>query len=299
MKNRLTVGMVSAIFALVIFLASHVKTYSQTFEKNGEPMKMKCEIRGKGTPILLVPGGLTGWVSWKPHAEALSGKRTAIRVQLLNVQFGLEDRPLPGDYSVKTESEALRSTLDSLGYTEPIDVAGWSFGAYIALQFSLDNPGRIRTLTLIEPPAIWALRASGKVDKEAQRQLDFLQTLNGDITEDMLAEFLQTAGFLAPGQSARELPQWNNWLGYRRSLRNSSAVVNHEDDINRLRHFKVPTLLVKGTGSSVWLHDIIGFLDEHIPNSRVVEFPGGHAPHLVSMEEFMIALQTFQAESGK
>lgn len=161
------------------------------------------------------------------------------------------------------------------------------------------TPGRIRTLTLIEPPAIWVLRASGKIDEEVQRQMDFLQTLKGDITEDMLAEFLQTAGFLAPGQSARELPQWNNWLTYRRSLRNSSAVVNHKDDINRLRNFQVPTLLVKGTGSSVWLHDIIGFLGDHIPNSHIVEFPGGHAPHLVSMKEFMDTLQKFQEEAGK
>jgi hypothetical protein len=37
---------------------------------------MKSEITGKGTPVLLVPGGLTGWVSWKPYAEILAEKHT-------------------------------------------------------------------------------------------------------------------------------------------------------------------------------------------------------------------------------
>ena len=40
-----------------------------------------------------------------------------IRVQLICVQYGLENRPLPSDYSIKTESNALSATLDSLGIT--------------------------------------------------------------------------------------------------------------------------------------------------------------------------------------
>ena len=34
--------------------------------------------------IVLVPGGLSGWASWKPHAEILSKRHRVIRVQLLN-----------------------------------------------------------------------------------------------------------------------------------------------------------------------------------------------------------------------
>lgn len=127
-------------------------------------MKMNCEVIGKGMPLVLVGGGLTGWASWEPFVKDLAEKRTVIRVQLLGVQFGLEDSPLPEDYSVKTESGALAATLDSLGYTEPIDIVAWSFGAFTSLDFALDHPDRIRTLTLIEPPAIWVLHVTGKWD---------------------------------------------------------------------------------------------------------------------------------------
>ena len=73
-------------------------------------MKMLAKVTGKGPPLVLVPGGLTGWLSWEPHAERLVANRKVVRVQLLNVQYGLENRPLPLGYSVKMEAQALAAT---------------------------------------------------------------------------------------------------------------------------------------------------------------------------------------------
>lgn len=262
-------------------------------------MKMQCEVTGSGGPIVLVPGGLTGWASWEPFVKNFSDKRTVIRVQLLGVQFGLENRTLPENYSVKTESGALATTLDSLGYTMPVDIVGWSFGAFTSLDFALDHPDRIRTLTLIEPPAIWVLRVTGKWDDEVQKACDFFETQKGDITEDMLATFLQYAGFTQPGQSARDLPQWNYWVPFRQSLRINPSAVHFRDDVKRIKNFQPPVLLVKGTGSSRWLHHVIDGLSENLPHSRVVEYPGGHAPHIVTKDKFLAELEKFQNENAK
>jgi pimeloyl-ACP methyl ester carboxylesterase len=259
-------------------------------------IKMQSVISGTGSPVLLVPGGLTGWNSWEPHAKILSEKRTVIRVQLLNVQYGNENIALPEDYSINTESQALAATLDSLGYLDPVDVVGWSYGAFTSLQYSLDHPERIRTLTLIEPPAMWVLRSNSKFDEQTQLESDFFLKLHGDITEDMLAGFLEHAGFVKPGQSARELPQWNHWINFRYSLRNSPAVVNYKDDKKRLQNFPAPVLLVKGTGSSAWLHRVIDELGKNIPGSRIIELPAGHGPHIVSMNEFLSRLEKFQSQ---
>lgn len=262
-------------------------------------MKMQSEVTGNGRPIVLVPGGLTGWASWEPFVKIFSEKRTVISVQLLGVQFGLENRPLPENYSVKTESDALAATLDSLGYNVPIDVVAWSFGAFTALNYALDHPDRIRTLTLIEPPAMWVLHTTGKWDDEAQQAADFFQAQKGDISEDVLAEFMQRAGLVQPGQSPRELPKWNYWVPFRHSLRINPSVVSFRDDVKRLKTFQPPVLLVKGTGSTKWLHRIIDGLSETIPHSQVVEFPGGHAPHIFSMDTFIPELEKFQSESLK
>ena len=262
-------------------------------------MKMQSKVTGSGRPLVLVPGGLTGWVSWEPFENLFSGDRTVIRVQLIGVQFGLEKRELPKDYSVKTESNALALALDSLGIHMPVDIVGWSFGAFTSLDYALDNPDMIRTLTLIEPPAMWVLRGSKKWDNEAQQTADFFETQKDNITEDMLAEFLKHAGFVQPGQSPRELPQWNYWIPFRQSLRINPSVVTFKDDSNRLKTFQPPVLLVKGTGSTKWLHNVIDVLSETLPHSQVVEFQGGHAPHIVSRDEFLTELDKFQRNAVK
>jgi pimeloyl-ACP methyl ester carboxylesterase len=299
-----------AIAGIICALALYnfpIKSFSQT-NNNRNAMdtkvntldtriKMQCEVKGEGDPILLVGGGLTGWKSWEPFVEIFNSKqRKVIRVQLLAVKYGLENRPLPVNYSVKTESSALAATLDSMGLTIPMDIVAWSFGAFTSLDYALDHPERIRTLTLIEPPAIWVLRETGKFDEEAEQNAKFFQNFHGNITEDMLADFLVHAGFVAPGKSPRDLPQWNGWVPFRQSLRCNPYVVSYIDNVERLKKFQPPVLLVKGTGSTDWLHHIIDGLSENIPHSRVVEFPGGHAPHIVSRDKFLSELEKFEKE---
>lgn len=113
---------------------------------------MKYDTSGNGEPLVLVPGGLTSWLSWWPHAEALSASRRVTRLQLLNVELSLSEDSLPPTYSVEYEVAALGRTLDKLGI-EQADFASWSYGAFIALSYALRHPDRVRSLTLIEPPA--------------------------------------------------------------------------------------------------------------------------------------------------
>jgi pimeloyl-ACP methyl ester carboxylesterase len=278
-----------------IFLTD-LSVWAQT-EKPMQPTTMLSEVKGSGSPLVLVGGGLTGWKSWEPFVEHfISKERTAIRVQLLCVQLGLEGRPLPSGYSVKTESAALATTLDSLGYKGQLDVVAWSFGAFISLDYALDHPERIRSLTLIEPPALWVLRETGRFDREAEESAKFFMRFDGDITEDLLEDFLRHAGFVSAGQSPRELPQWESWIPFRQSLRANPYVVTFNDHVKRLQEFKRPLLLVKGSGSTAWLHHVIDGLAENVSASRVVEFIGGHACHLVSREKFLLELEKFHKD---
>lgn len=260
-----------------------------------DTIKLQVKVKGEGKPILLVPGGLTGWKSWDPFIEIFSSRnREVISVQLLSVEYGLEDKELPDNYSVKTESQALATTLDSLGYDTPIDLVAWSFGAFASLDFALDQPDRIRTLTLIEPPAFWVLRENGQLDAKTQSTLNFFESCHGNITEDMLEAFLKEAGLVKPGEFPRDLPQWQQWLPFKQSLRNCPSVVTHRDDLKRLQLLKSPVLLVKGSRSSPFFHKIIDGLASSLPNSRVIEIPEGHAPHIVSRDKFLLELEKSQ-----
>ncbi len=258
---------------------------------------MRSEVTGIGENIVLVPGGLTGWLSWVPHAEQLSRSRRVIRVQLISVELGLENSPLPQDYSVDFETSALANTLKELKVTIA-DFVAWSYGAEITLNFALNNPEMVRSLTLIEPPAMWVLRSRGPLPPDLLDDQRKIQQLDpGDITEAQLEWFTHFAGFVPADVDPRTLPQWPVWLRHRQSLRTGDVVFQHTDDIQRVRVFKKPVLLFKGVGSSKFLHDIIDILGEELPNARIERLPGGHAPHIVAMQQFMNILNKFLIDS--
>lgn len=58
-------------------------------------------------------------------------------------------------------------------------------------------------------------------------------------------------------------------------------------------------LLVKGAGSAKFLHQIIDVLGKKFPNADVVEMPRGHAPQLVSMDQFLERLMAFLQKAEK
>jgi pimeloyl-ACP methyl ester carboxylesterase len=258
---------------------------------------MKSEVTGQGESIVLVPGGLTGWLSWEPHAKRLSEKYRVVRVQLMAVDMGLRNEPLPADYSVNYETEALMRAVDQVG-VEKAHFAAWSFGAEVTLNFALNNPERVRTLTLIEPPAIWVIRSRGPLSEEQLEDQKKIQTLGPlDVNEDQLVWFTHFAGFVPQKVDPRTLPQWPVWSKHRQSLRTGDVVYRHVDDIERVRSFKKPTLLFKGEGSSPWLHDIMDILADEFPSAQAETLPGGHAPHIVSMEAFMNIFNRFLASN--
>ena len=262
-------------------------------------MQMAADVKGQGPLLLLVGGGLTGWLSWVPHQERLAGTRRVARVQLLSVQYGLEGRRLPDGYSIEMESRALGGTVEALSGGSAVDLVAWSLGGLVALDFALNHPERIRTLTLIEPPAVWVLLASGQLDEASRREAEAMRGLFDqmveDVTEAQLATFIRSAGLCPPGKSPEQLPQWPLWVQHRRSLHNGRAVFEHRDRVERLRAFNRPVLLTKGTGSAHLLHRIVDALAATLPRAQVVELPGGHAPQLLAIDRFLDILATFQA----
>lgn len=257
---------------------------------------MGREVSGHGEPLVLSPGGLTGWLSWIPHAEMLAASWRVIRLQLHNVAFGLSGEPLPPTYSVDFEVTAFGKTLDDM-HIQQADFAGWSYGAEIILSYAIHHPNRIRSLTLIEPPAVWVLRSRGTVSHEVLDGERFQKTLATDaMTDEQLVRFCHFAGFVPEDVDPRSIPQWPVWSKHRESLRIGDIPFQHEDRIELARRFDKPVLLVKGEGSKTYYHDIIDILSEELPDARVVTFPGGHAPHILSMQPFMERFTQFLSE---
>jgi pimeloyl-ACP methyl ester carboxylesterase len=264
------------------------------------PMQMQMNVLGEGRPLVLVGGGLTGWLSFVPHQERLRASRRVARAQLLTVQLGLEERPLPDGYSIRMESDALGAAVDEMEREAPVDLVAWSYGAAVTLDYALGHRDRVRTLTLIEPPAFWVLEATGRMDAVSRRERDELEALHremaSDVSEAQLARFVTQAALCPPGTRPEDLPAWPVWVEHRRSLRNGPAVFAHTDDAARLRTFDRPVLLFKGTGSTPVFHRIVDALADTLPRAEAVELPGGHAPQIAAIDDFLARLATFQEQ---
>ena len=137
-----------------------------------EPRALLHDEKGKGDPVVLVPGGLTGWLSWIPHQERLAARYRAIRVQPIHNELGSAGRIPEAGYDHDVERDAIALTMDDLGI-EAAHLAGWSGGARALITFSVAYPERVRTLALIEPPAYWAGEEAGLDDEEFRRIREF------------------------------------------------------------------------------------------------------------------------------
>jgi pimeloyl-ACP methyl ester carboxylesterase len=62
-------------------------------------------------------------------------------------------------FDLEAERRALAALLPCCG---KIHVVGYSYGGAVALHLALANPARVRTLTLIEPVFVAALRHAGE-----------------------------------------------------------------------------------------------------------------------------------------
>jgi pimeloyl-ACP methyl ester carboxylesterase len=182
-------------------------------------IRARARVFGSGSPMVLLGGGLLGADGWGGVPAVLARTHRVVNVQSLAVQYGLENRPLPKSYSLMTEVAALRAALDDLA-VERADVIGMSHGGVTALLFALGNPQRVRTLTLVEPPAFWVLPNHGHDDSRARAMQQLVSSLRGaTISQEHVERFCCLLGDCAAGQSPRQAPQWGQWVKYRNSVR--------------------------------------------------------------------------------
>jgi pimeloyl-ACP methyl ester carboxylesterase len=257
-----------------------------------EPRVLQYEVTGKGEPLVLVPGALTGWLSWIPHAERLSATRKVIRVQPIHNELGSAGQVGEPGYTAETERESLRLTLDELDF-EAADMAGWSGGGRALIEFALAYPERVRTLTLVEPAAYWILEQLGEEDTGVERLNEFIHDLAWrEVTEEDLVEFLRVAGFAGPGEDVRQHPNWDRWLTHRMALSWQSEELERSGrTVEELADIRCPVLLVKGTDTTDWEKRVVDVLGARLPNATVIELPGDHASHIQSIDAFLEAVE--------
>lgn len=252
-----------------------------------DPRVLEHHIAGDGDTLVLVPGGLTGWLSWIPHQERLADHHRAVRVQPIHNELGGAGQVGDPGYSVEVERESLRMTVERLG-VEQADFAGWSSGARALIEFAAAYPGLVRSLTLVEPPSYWIIEDEvAGVDPAAREVDEFLAGMAGtEVSEDDLAAFLVLAGFGNHPDEVRQNPNWGTWVSVRNAL-SWQGYIAADQPSRDIGAITCPVLLVYGTVTTPWEKQVTQLLGERLPDARVVELEGDHASHIQSMDRFL------------
>ena len=190
------------------------------------------------------------------------------------------------------------AAVDRLIGNTPVDMVGYSLGGLIALDFALHHPQRVRSLTLIEPPARWILAEEELQRPEQRRAAELSMRIKRRLpTESEAAAFICGGPFrCAPGdelQHVRQLPLWPTVMKNRAALSAAYAVIEHRPSPSLLQNLKVPVLYVSGAGTSDFHAGINAAFRRSLPRARYLELPGGHAAPTVSANPLADAILEF------
>ena len=271
---------------LNFLLCLYIPAYSQ--------MTKKVLVEGNGAPVVLLNGGTADISVFNTHSKELSSRYEVIRMEQFNIQYANAGLLLPKDYSVRTESEAIKFTLDSLNIHEPIVLVGHSFGGLIAFDFALNHPDRIRSLILIEPP-IFNIAEKRKESPEGMKEMKELSkqfTPQAEITEEMVKRF-HCELMNCDTFDIRKHPLWPTWMKQKNRLRGLSAVSNYQFNLEKLHQFQKPVLIITGTQTVAFHKRIDELLAAEFPLAKTATISGGHTAVNTSPNEFIECVLKF------
>lgn len=233
-------------------------------------VRLNCKIAGKGEPCILLHGSFVNDSFWYKQVPALSKKFKVINVDLRG--HGLSDKPLE-EYTPKIMAEDIRSLLTKLNI-EKTNLIGHSMGGRIALQFSIDNPQRIKKLVLTGTSAIPVSPRHTIFPKHMQDEIG-IGTPHFDLKKFNYYEILYSFAHPLPDQANNILNMLLNTPEHvKASIGRNFAKT---DFTSHLSGIKSPTLVICGEKDVITPVKYSKYMAKHIPKARLEIVPeAGH-----------------------
>ena len=222
-----------------------------------------AEKLGDGAPGVLLHGSVQDSRLWDGVFAELARRRTAIRYDARGL-----GRSTPPTAPFRHEDDLL-AVLDHF-CIDRAALVGLSMGGEVALDFTLEHPERVRSLTLV------AASASGH-EWPATPELDAYTAANQGDDADRLAELelavWASLGDRVPGYPAIATMVTEN-AAVRAAVEKGHVRVATEDAVDHLDRVDVPTTVVVGDHDHPEIGAIARRLAEGIPGARLVVVAG-------------------------
>lgn len=233
-------------------------------------VQLNCKIAGKGDSCILLHGSFIDNSFWSKQVPALSKKFKVISVDLRG--HGLSDKPLE-EYTPKVMAEDIMDLMTNLNI-EKANLVGHSMGGKIALQFSMDNPRRIKKLILAGTSARSVRSRQMVFPKHIQDEIG-MGTPHFDLKRFNYYEVLYSFAHPLPDQANKILKMILNTPEHVKASigRNFPKI----DFTPHLSEIKSPTLVICGEKDVITPVKYSKYIAKHISKARLEIVPeAGH-----------------------
>jgi len=126
---------------------------------------------GHGPTMVLVPGSCSTGAAWRPIMSHWNNAFRCVTTSLLGYGRTAERRTAD-NADISLEAEMIEAVIQRAG--APVHLVGHSFGGLSALAVALRHPQLVRSLTILEAPALEILRHAGE-----DRHYDAFRSMTG------------------------------------------------------------------------------------------------------------------------
>lgn len=248
-------------------------------------------VTGGGPALVFIHAGIADQTMWDTQVEHFAPRFRVIRYDTRG--FG-QTRSQPTSYSNRQD---LRALLDHLQVEQAI-LVGCSRGGQIALDFTLEYPGRVSTLALVGS-APGGFEAAGTDEEnavfEAMEQAERAGDWERVIEMDLRAWI---DGFERVGQADANLRERiRSILKHTYSVHTAieiTAIPLEPPAVGRLGEIKVPFLTIVGDLDESYAQTASRYMAQQIAGARQVVMVGtAHLPNMEQPEHFNQILDEF------
>ena len=258
-------------------------------ETNGA--RIAYDVDGSGPAVVLVHAGVANRSMWDDQVAAL---RNAYRVIRYDTRGFGETETDAVEFSNRADIAAL---LDHLG--EPAaHVVGLSRGGQIALDFAIESPDRVRSLTVVAG-GISGYESPAEMPAETWEPLEAMWKAK---QWDELTEWETSFWADGPGQSPDRVPEVrrrvHDWVltNYRAEKEEGNPQPLDPPAVGRLGELRPPLLVMLGTLDDPGTVDSMRHLVASVPGARLEEFESAHMVNLEHPDRFNRVLREFLDE---
>jgi 3-oxoadipate enol-lactonase len=250
-----------------------------TVNVNG--IEIYYEIAGSGPPLTLIMGLACSARQWQWMLPVFAESFKVITFD--NRDVGRSSKP-DMEYTTGLFADDTRALLNALNVTKT-HLFGASVGGMIAQKFALKYPDMIDRLVLGCTMPSFTHIPPAPNDLQTMQESQVVSIEEG--VEKMLQLFLTEQFFKEEPDRVARLKEVmmieRKEQGQEALYRQLGAAMNH-NTVNEVKNINVPTLIISGTSDPMAPVKNARFLAEQIPNSTLVEIPGGY--HAFWVEKF-------------